>query len=56
MIQTTYISKPTRPMSSDDLMNILNNSRLNNACTGVSGMLLYTGTEFIQMRGVAIFE
>ena len=49
MIQTTYISTPTRPMSSDDLMNILNNSRLNNACIGVSGMLLYTGTEFIQI-------
>jgi hypothetical protein len=49
MIQTTYISTPTRPMSSDDLMNILNNSRLNNASTGVSGMLLYTGSEFIQI-------
>ena len=49
MIQTTYISTPTRPMTSDDLMNILNNSRLNNACTGVSGMLLYTGSEFIQI-------
>ena len=49
MIQTTYISTPTRPMTTDDLMDILNSSRLNNVCMGVSGMLLYTGTEFIQI-------
>jgi uncharacterized membrane protein (DUF373 family) len=49
MIQTTYISVPTRPMSSDDLMEILNTARLNNANLGVSGMLLYTGSEFIQI-------
>jgi len=49
MIQTTYISTPTRPMTTDDLMDILNNARLNNVCIGVSGMLLYTGTEFIQI-------
>jgi len=49
MIQTTYISTPTRPMTTDDLMDILNNARLNNVCMGVSGMLLYTGTEFIQI-------
>jgi uncharacterized membrane protein (DUF373 family) len=49
MIQSTYISTPTRPMTTDDLMDILNNARLNNVCMGVSGMLLYTGTEFIQI-------
>ncbi len=49
MIQSTYISTPTRPMTTDDLMDILNNARLNNVCIGVSGMLLYTGTEFIQI-------
>lgn len=49
MIQTTYISTPTRPMSTDDLMDILNTSRLNNVCLGVSGMLLYTGNAFIQI-------
>jgi uncharacterized membrane protein (DUF373 family) len=36
-------------MTTDDLMDILNNARLNNVCIGVSGMLLYTGTEFIQI-------
>ncbi|MDD5323369.1 MAG: phosphate-starvation-inducible PsiE family protein [Methylococcales bacterium] len=49
MIQTTYISTPTRPMTTDDLMEILNTARLNNVCIGVSGMLLYTGSEFIQI-------
>lgn len=49
MIQTTYISTPTRPMSTDDLMEILNTSRLNNVCIGISGMLLFTGTTFIQI-------
>jgi uncharacterized membrane protein (DUF373 family) len=36
-------------MNTDDLMDILNTARLNNVCIGVSGMLLYTGTEFIQI-------
>jgi uncharacterized membrane protein (DUF373 family) len=49
MIQTIYISTPTRPMTTDDLMDILNNARLNNVRMGVSGMLLYTGSEFIQI-------
>lgn len=49
MIQITYISTPTRPMSTDDLLDILNTSRLNNVCIGVSGMLLYTGNAFIQI-------
>jgi len=49
MIQTTYISTPTRPMSTDDLMDILNTSRLNNASNGITGMLLFTGNEFIQI-------
>ncbi|MGZ8225994.1 MAG: phosphate-starvation-inducible PsiE family protein [Methylococcaceae bacterium] len=49
MIQTTYISTPTRPISADDLIDILNNSRANNARLGVSGMLLFTGSIFIQL-------
>ncbi|MGZ8143546.1 MAG: phosphate-starvation-inducible PsiE family protein [Methylosarcina sp.] len=48
MIQTTYISTPARSIATDDLMEILNTSRLNNACLGVSGMLLFTGNFFIQ--------
>ncbi|MGZ8956013.1 MAG: phosphate-starvation-inducible PsiE family protein [Methylovulum sp.] len=49
MIQITYISIPTRPISADDLIDILNNSRANNARLGVSGMLLFTGSIFIQL-------
>lgn len=49
MIQLTYISSPTRPMSVDDLMEILNKSRDNNARLGISGMLLFTGEWFIQV-------
>jgi uncharacterized membrane protein (DUF373 family) len=49
VIQLTYISSPTRPMSVDDLMEILNKSRDNNARLGISGMLLFTGDWFIQV-------
>ena len=49
MIQATYISTPMRPMSTEDLMQILNSARLNNIQLGVSGMLLFTGSEFIQI-------
>ncbi len=49
MIQTTYISTPSHPMSTEDLMHILNAARLNNIHLGVSGMLLFTGNEFIQI-------
>lgn len=49
MIQITYISSPTRSMSVDDLMDILNKSRENNARLGLSGMLLFTGEWFIQV-------
>lgn len=48
MIQATYISTPTRSMSTEDFTQILNSSRLNNIQMGVSGMLLFTGSEFIQ--------
>lgn len=49
MIQMTYISTPSRSITTDDLMEILNTSRLNNVCLGVSGMLLFTGNFFIQI-------
>jgi uncharacterized membrane protein (DUF373 family) len=49
MIQATYISTPMRPMSTEDLMQILNSARLNNIQLGISGMLLFTGSEFIQI-------
>ncbi|MGR8941811.1 MAG: BLUF domain-containing protein, partial [Gammaproteobacteria bacterium] len=49
MIQLTYLSAPSRPMSVDDLMDILKKARDNNARLGVSGMLLYTGEWFVQL-------
>lgn len=49
MIQLTYLSTPFRPMNNEDLMDILTAARLNNASIGVTGMLLYTGTDFIQV-------
>jgi uncharacterized membrane protein (DUF373 family) len=49
MIQLTYLSTPTRTMSNDDLMDILEKARLNNAGLGISGMLLYTGEVFVQV-------
>lgn len=48
MIQATYISTPTRSMSNEDLIQILNSARAHNIQLGVSGMLLFTGSEFIQ--------
>jgi uncharacterized membrane protein (DUF373 family) len=36
-------------MSNDDLMDILEKARLNNAALGISGMLLYTGEGFVQV-------
>ncbi|MDO9238406.1 MAG: phosphate-starvation-inducible PsiE family protein [Methylicorpusculum sp.] len=49
MIQLTYLSTQTRPMIKDNLMDILTTARLNNAVLGVTGMLLYTGKNFIQV-------
>ena len=49
MIQITYISTATVTMTTESLMDILNTARLNNISLGVSGMLLFTGTEFIQI-------
>lgn len=49
MIQLTYLSTPTRPFNNEDLMNILEKARLNNASLGISGMLLYTGEGFVQV-------
>jgi uncharacterized membrane protein (DUF373 family) len=49
MIQLTYLSTPTRTMRNDDLMDILEKARLNNAGLGISGMLLYTGEVFVQV-------
>lgn len=49
MIQLTYLSTPAGSISNDDLIDILETARLNNASLGVSGMLLYTGDGFVQV-------
>lgn len=49
MIQITYLSTATRPMSQDDLEDILKTARENNARLGITGMLLYGNKTFIQI-------
>ena len=48
MIQVTYISSETRPMSQVDLSDILSKSRKNNIDLGITGMLLYGNKTFVQ--------
>ncbi len=49
MIQIVYISSATRPMSNDELQQLLQISRQNNAGRGVTGMLLYGNGTFLQV-------
>ncbi|GJL68804.1 MAG: hypothetical protein NPIRA06_14390 [Nitrospirales bacterium] len=49
MIQISYISTATKPMSQEDLEQILRSSRENNARLGITGMLLYGNNTFIQI-------
>lgn len=49
MIRLLYISSATKPMTEDDLLNILKVARSNNAKKGITGMLLYIGESFIQV-------
>jgi len=49
MIQLTYISTATRPMTANDLMDILRSARAHNANNGVTGMLLYSNGTFVQV-------
>ncbi len=49
MIQISYISTATRPMTQEDLEQILRSSRENNARMGITGMLLYGNNTFIQI-------
>jgi uncharacterized membrane protein (DUF373 family) len=48
MIQVTYISSETRPMTQVDLSDILSKSRKNNIDLGITGMLLYGNKTFVQ--------
>jgi len=49
MIQISYISSATAPMSTEDLLVLLRQCRENNAGRGVTGMLLYANGTFLQV-------
>jgi len=49
MIQISYISSATTPMSTPDLLALLQQCRENNAGRGVTGMLLYANGTFLQV-------
>jgi uncharacterized membrane protein (DUF373 family) len=49
MIQISYISSATEPMSTRDLLRLLQSCRENNAGRGVTGMLFYCNGTFLQV-------
>ncbi len=49
MIQISYISSATDPMSTQELLELLRQSRENNAENGITGMLLYGNGTFLQV-------
>ncbi|AUB85573.1 phosphate-starvation-inducible PsiE family protein [Candidatus Thiodictyon syntrophicum] len=49
MIQLSYISSATEPMSTHDLLALLRGCREGNADRGVTGMLLYGNATFLQV-------
>jgi uncharacterized membrane protein (DUF373 family) len=49
MIQILYISVATDPMSSEELVRLLQQCRESNASKGVTGMLLYGNATFLQV-------
>lgn len=49
MIQISYISTATQPMTQQDLEEILTTSQKNNRRLGITGMLLYMNKTFIQI-------
>jgi transposase len=48
MLQLVYISTPHGPVMAADLQRILLASRRNNARDGISGLLFFDGTRFLQ--------
>ncbi|MEL6151088.1 MAG: BLUF domain-containing protein [Chloroflexota bacterium] len=48
LVQLTYVSVATRPMSRDDLVQILKEARDHNSQHDVTGMLLFRDSYFIQ--------
>ena len=49
MIQISYISSASPPMSTKELLGLLQQCRENNASRGVTGMLLYANGTFLQV-------
>ncbi len=49
MIQISYISSATEPMSTNELLGLLQACRESNAGRGVTGMLLYGNATFLQV-------
>ena len=49
MIQISYISSATEPMSTQALLGLLQECRQSNAGSGVTGMLLYGNATFLQV-------
>lgn len=48
MIQVSYVSRTSQPMSEAQLLELLLQCRTNNAAKGVTGMLLYGNGTFLQ--------
>jgi hypothetical protein len=49
MIHLLYVSTATRHLGTDELMDILETARANNARNSVTGMLLYSNDTFVQV-------
>jgi len=49
LIQLVYISRATRLMSADDLLDLLEVSRTRNSEAGITGLLVYYGETFMQL-------
>jgi|SRR5579871_2730975 len=49
MYHLVYVSSAVKPFSEDDLKTLLETSRRNNSASGITGMLLYLGGNFIQV-------
>jgi len=49
MIQVSYLSRATRPMSAGDLLALLMHARRSNQASGITGMLLFGNDTFLQV-------
>jgi hypothetical protein len=49
LVRVVYVSRATQEFSEDELLNMLKNARPRNEEHGISGMLLYSNKNFIQV-------